>query len=267
MRIVGKVGLVLVSLLAPSAASLGQASGEAPRAWVRILPADSTLREVLVDSQRVPFDARGLVPVFPGRHEFTVVRRLNLWPPLHVWRVDTTVAAGDTLTLHLPTVVVIRSQPPDAQIWLGNRLLGRTPFWLVVEPRMWGRRLRFTKPGYRDASLVLDRRAGVYTVRLSPTEALGGVSTNPRRVKRLRVGTLTSASLTLLAGVAAVQLRNEANATYGKYLHAASLREMNRLYDRTRRLDRYSATAYGVFEVGFVVSFYLFLRWQAAVQD
>lgn len=250
-------------------AASGQTSDRAARSWVSIVPSDSTLQEVLVDSQRVHLEADGLFSLPPGEHHFTVVRRLNLWPPVHVWHVDTTLVSGDTLVLRLPTVIVIRSQPSDAQIWLGGRLLGRTPFWLVVDARMWGRTLRITKPGYREATVVLNRgqRMETFAVRLKPAQALTSVTRSPEAARGLRVGTIASASLTLLAGVAAVQLRNEANATYGEYLRAGSFRQMNALYDRTRRLDRYSATAYGVFEVGFVLSFYLFLRWQAAVQD
>ena len=260
----GVVGVALVlTAFAP-----GQVRCGTERAWVRIYPADSTLAEVLVDSQQVKVDSAGFFAVTSGRHRFTVVRRLNIWPPLHVWRVDTTAVRGDTLELRLPAVVVVRSRPPDAQVWLGNRLLGRTPFWLVVTPRMWGQELRVVKPGYKGATVTLKPETqGVLTVPLVLLHPPSPVAQSGKRVRTLKRGALISASLTLLAGVAAVQLRNEANATYGEYLHAGSLREMNRLYDRTRRLDRYSAGAYGVFEVGFVVSFYLFLRWQAAVQE
>ncbi len=221
-----------------------------------------------VDAQAARALSGNLYAVPPGHQRVVIERDTRTWPPIHRVELDTVFAAGDTVTVLLPMVLFIQTEPADAQVYLDGRLLGRTPLWTVAEPSWQGKRLVFRKPGYRQTAFLLrDYAVGRLTVALQ-REALElpPASTAPDPC-RWRLRTLISAAVTLGAGILAVELRNQANETYLEYQSTGSLRKMRELYDRTLRLDRYSAAAYGAFEVGFVVSFYCFLRWQAASQD
>ncbi len=65
---------------------------------------------------------------------------------------------------------------------------------------------------------------------------------------------------TVLAGGASMYLKSAADDQYDRYLHAGSPEAMNRYYDEALRLDRYAATAYGTFQVSFLLWVYFFLK-------
>jgi hypothetical protein len=223
---------------------------------------------VLVDSTSAEPVSTGLFRCAPGRHRITVMRNLPVWPPVHRCTFDTLLAADDTLTFRLPEVITIRSTPADAEVRLGDELLGKTPLRTIAEPWWEGKTLRVRKAGFEEATVPISNyRVGIVDIALVPQNPLPlpGGRRNPS-AGRWQQRTLVSAVLTLSAGILAVELRNEANRTYAEYERTGSLQRMRQLYDRTVKLDRYSAACYAAFEVGFVVSFYCFLRWQALNQ-
>ncbi|MDZ7374471.1 MAG: PEGA domain-containing protein [candidate division KSB1 bacterium] len=242
--------------------------GEEPVAYLLVQPWYEGLGSVTVDGGPAHEISPGLFRCPPGRHSVVVARNLPLWPPVHVYRVDTILVANDTLCLRLPEVLRIDSVPADAEVWIEDQFLGRTPLWTVVEPSWEGKHLLFRKPGYQELMVRLESyQAGRVRAQLIPDSSSRAIPlVVPRTAQLWKKRTLAASLLTLSAGILAVELRNEANQTYSEYTHAGSLHRMRTLYDRTRRLDRYSAASYAAFEIGFVLSFYCFLRWQTESQ-
>jgi len=66
--------------------------------------------------------------------------------------------------------------------------------------------------------------------------------------------------LSVLTGLATVYFKDQADEKYRQYLVAGSLRDMNKLFNDSRRFDQYSNISLGAVQRCFMLSFYFLIK-------
>jgi hypothetical protein len=64
----------------------------------------------------------------------------------------------------------------------------------------------------------------------------------------------------VVSGVLAFYFKKRGNDAYDAYLSTGNPQEFNPAYSQAKRFDKLAAVSFGVFQVSFVASFYLFLK-------
>lgn len=141
---------------------------------------------------------------------------------------------------------------PSAQ---GSLLLwGQAPAWgaLQLPPQGRAGQLLRTPPAPNRSlfSAMEDSSRRVISARLP-------VDRRKRRDARLSWVFLGT---TVITGGTSMYLKSAADDRYQRYLSAGSPEAMNRYYEEALRLDRYAATAYGTFQISFLLWVFFFLK-------
>ncbi|MBN1351860.1 PEGA domain-containing protein [candidate division KSB1 bacterium] len=163
------------------------------------------------------------------------------------------------------TYYYINSTPFGALVLYNNKVIGRTPLHYGINPgqndliivRKEGYLDFAIRPGssaqqYFDVKLQLDKMLEEEKVKYSV-----GIKHRHSRKKLL---TYSAIGLSIASGLGSIYLKKLADRKYDDYLNAADPDQMDRLYQDTKRLDTYAGISYGVFQVSFVASIYLFLK-------
>lgn len=94
---------------------------------------------------------------------------------------------------------------------------------------------------------------------LAIKEYLKAQPASPHRLNWNRCTTFGFGTVVLSAALG-LYCHNQAEQAYRDYLHCGSYQRMKRLFARAQRYDRLTGWAYGVMEVGFVVTVFSFDR-------
>jgi hypothetical protein len=155
---------------------------------------------------------------------------------------------GDTMALHysLPVAARITSDPPGADVVLGDSLLGSTPLFASLPRSVSTVRLR--KAGYREESVLIDPATFNYRVGLVRQDSAGMIAESPLAGLAGEGSTklVIAGIATVAAGTAAALLKQKADTYYQDYQDTGDPATL----DRVRRLDLASAIALAVAEIG-----------------
>ncbi len=94
---------------------------------------------------------------------------------------------------------------------------------------------------------------------IKSVEYLQAQPASPHRLnwnKRTTIGF----GIMVLSAALGLYCHNQAEQAYRDYLHCGSYQRMQRLFARAQRYDRLTGWAYGVMEVGFVITVFSFDR-------
>ena len=266
-----RAGLVLMIGLA-SSANAQSLIADSARAWITIATRQSGL-PVSIDAREIGITPLQNFAITPGEHVFAVRRSFSASWLESDWSERVSVSAGDTLTL-TPRFVLgysINSTPPGAQVWVEGKWVGETPHVL---------RLRDDERA--SVTLVLQNYQST-TIEIIPANAAGdelskrkfaiALAAVPSSLSSLsydselyavrarhRKWGFIAGGISLVAGISAVLLKQEADDAYAAYLVTGTPVTRELYYDRAREYDRYFGVAFGVSQVCFVFSVYSFLK-------
>lgn len=194
-----------------------------------------------------------------GRAPITVARSraadIVVWHPARsAWpaqpdtiAADAPDAASGVVLLRFARRLTVTSLPHGAAVFAGDSLVGYTP--VAVEVDGAGRELRLERPGCATQRIMVGEASDdVVTVVLAAAD--GRACPAPMREQtsffRLPEPTVSiPAGVGLLAGIAAVVLKQEADASYDRYRTTAD----DALLERARRYDIYAGIALAASEL------------------
>lgn len=188
----------------------------------------------------------GVTPLTVARSR---AAEIVVWHPARsAWRAQRdTIADGapdasaGVVLMRFARLLTVTSMPHGAAVFVGDSLVGYTPVAIEVDGD--ARELRLERPGCASQRITVGEASGdVVTVVLASSE--GGACLPPMREQtsffRLPDATVSvPAGVGLLAGIAAVVLKQEADASYDRYRATAD----GALLDRARSYDIYAGVA------------------------
>lgn len=93
-----------------------------------------------------------------------------------------------------------------------------------------------------------------------PGDSRAAASTGSGSAKSWKkIALVSSIAVAVLSGLASVHYRDQANTFYASYQKAGNPALMDQYFDKTRYYDRVSGLCYGIFQVSFVTTLYLYL--------
>ena len=179
---------------------------------------------------------------------------------IQIYHEDTTVVKPI-----FQQALTIRSTPFNAQVLLDNQPIGNTPLYFNL-PSSKNGILIIKKKFYKPYQVnLLDHNISTINVTLEANSKLAGLFHKIQYPKKTKFQRKKKLIYSLLAfstcsGFVAAYLKNQAELRYDQYLTAGNLEDMNRYYNDTKRLDKISSISFGIFEVSFVLSFYLLIK-------
>ncbi|MFQ5823119.1 MAG: PEGA domain-containing protein [bacterium] len=222
---------------------------------------------VQIDNKFVGFTPLDVIELSPGLHKVYVTNpnRIN-WLDQD-WYADVRISTRDTLRIQVifKKSYSINSQPYGATVFFENRKFGETPIFFNLNEYEVGI-ITLTKFGYKDTSFTIGQsELRFFNITLKPQKkALDlsqlsskfGLSKKPQSKLYL----YSTMGLSLISGALALYFRNKGNSSYNHYLETGDVELMNKYLNDAKRFDKFAAVSFGVFQVSFVVSFYLFLK-------
>ncbi len=207
------------------------------------------------------------LPLEVGSHSLRAYRRaVPTWGEIP-WFREFSVDSAQNIAFYIPNYfsLIIKSKPYDAQVHMNGQFIGTTPLRVVARADTV-ETLKVSKEGYEEFSTSLSSlELPVFEVVLSPFSEMNGITSDiasqferSRRTKRAISWGFLGA--TVLSGVTALYLKNEANDTYEEYLNAGNPERMDYYYGRSEEYDRYASAAFGVFQLNFLLWAYFFVK-------
>ena len=206
------------------------------------------------------------IKVDSGSHKLSISNpQKGMWK-YDDWEQQIQIYIGDTINIK-PTFkqnFIIRSNPFDAQVFINDRYYGNTPLYLDFFPS--NEILKIKKECYKPYSINLVHiTSSSLNITLEPNEALHRTFQNEqfkkeRRLQRNKKLTYSFLAFTVCSGLATAYFKNQAELKYNQYLTAGNLKDMNRYYNDTKKLDKISAISFTLFEASFALSFYFLIK-------
>lgn len=190
----------------------------------------------------------------------------KLW--LHEdWIRQIQIHAEDTTSVEplFNTPIHIRSIPFDAEVYLDEFYLGKTPLFFDLS-KLDGELIKIKKDRYKTHTIPLRSIESLSSqVKLLPyieqkqanIQRLSEYSNKQRQFQKM---TYSLMALTICSGFATAYLKNQAELEYDRYLMAGNVQEMNRRFNNAKRFDKLSSISLGIFEASFASAFYFLIR-------
>ena len=207
---------------------------------------------VVIDGKDVGNVASSPIAIGTGDVSVSVV-----FPATRLWTIDPihhNIDAGQSdvnLDARFSHHYQIDSIPSGAEVILNGQSLGRSPLLVQRKDPVFARfelRLSGYESGFFQPDSSIWNRGQIH---LMPVVGLSAES-HKMTIKRRRWITVAAAGTSLVAGIAAIQLRAKADRKFDRYNETGN----NRLKQEIKRLDIQSGISLGVMQVGLgVVAF------------
>jgi hypothetical protein len=194
----------------------------------------------------------GVTPLTVARSR---AAEIVVWHPARsAWRAKRDTIAADApdasagvVLMRFARRLTVTSMPHGAAVFEGDSLIGYTPVSIDVDDAV--RELRLERPGCDEQRITVGEASGdVVTVVLAAAGGDGCLPPMREQTSFFRLPDATvivPAGVGLLAGIAAVVLKQEADASYDRYRTTAD----GALLDRARRYDIYAGVALAASEL------------------
>lgn len=222
---------------------------------------------VRIDDKFMGFTPLPGFDLFPGTHQVTVSNPYRANWLDQDWFADVRLSPGDTLRVKpiFKKSYSINSTPFGASVFFKNQKIGETPIFFTLAENETGA-LTLSKDGFVDTTFVIGQsEQRFFKIVLKPQKRPLDLSVLPSefeydkrpRSKKYFYSTL---ALSVVSGTLALYFRNKGNSSFDHYLDTGDPELMNKYFNDARKFDRFAAISFGVFQVSFIFSFYLFLR-------
>jgi len=264
-------GAVLILTMPVSAPAQSQIA-DTTRAFITVETRQPGL-PVFVDEKPAGQTPLQNFAVTAGEHVIAVRRNFSASWLESDWSERVQATAGDTITL-TPKFWLgysINSEPAGAQVWLEGNWEGTTPYVLRLPDDMRAQ-VRLVLHNYQSAGFeIIPANTGgenlpqrQFNITLAPVPSplisLTYDHEGDASRHRQRKWAMIAGGLSLVAGVGAVFLKQEADDAYAAYVVTGASAAREQYYDRAQKYDRYFGAAFGVSQVSFVFSVYSFLK-------
>ena len=223
--------------------------------------------EILLDGKRVGRTPLPILQLNQGKYSLWAKNPSRmLWGQFDFHR-EITIHAAETLYVEIafPRVIIFRSNPDGAEVYLKNRYIGKTPLYYFddVEP---GTDFILKKNYYYAKTIRFDGKyPAIFNVHLVINEDAYRaykriLQQQQKRQAFYKKTTFGLWTVAFLSGVSSIYFKQQANNNYQNYLHSASLTKMNRYYDNTLKFDNYSNFGLVTFQISLLASFYTFYK-------
>lgn len=227
---------------------------------------DSAGIAILCDGQMLGATPLPVLSLPAGTHQIVALNpKRFLWGNPD-WSRQLNFAPAETLiiTPKFQTQVFIRTEPFGADVYINDIWQGTTPLIMLLD-EINEQQFMVKKDGYETQSLQFDPgRSNQVKLHLAKKSANAERNDSKaiQRTAQVRYRRLTYGlwGMAILTGLAAVHFKDRADEKYQRYLQAGSLKDMNRYFNDTRRLDRYSNISLGAVQGCFVLSFYFLIK-------
>ena len=234
--------------------------------WIKI-ESNYQIQRIWLDSLEVAVVGRNIYKLPTGKHQILAMPAYFESWMLREFETEIEVAKGDTLVLlvSFPEFKMINSDPFGAFVILNGSIRGETPILIsLADLKQYS--LTLQKQGFRDTTLYdLDAGVGSILIPLARDELsiqkhlkLTNIQYHKKRKDR-KVALLTF-GLSLVSGVTAILLKQEADNNFNRYRKAGNSEDIKYLFDQAKKYDRLAAGAYIFFEINFVTSAYFLFR-------
>lgn len=220
--------------------------------------------DVSIDGQFVGYTPlEEVLAVTPGPHTIRVRHpsRYN-WNELDFTQ-DINASPGDTLSIEaiFQKNYSINSHPFGAQVFLALKSVGETPVRVLLKENE-SADVTLNLAGYRDTTFTIGKdNERLFDIRLhslQPTMRPDAVRLNNKA--RYKMPFLVSLGTALVSGGLALYFRTKADDRFDQYLRTGESRKFKRLFNDSKRFDKFAAASFGVFQVSFAFSFFFFLK-------
>ncbi|MCU0644967.1 MAG: PEGA domain-containing protein [bacterium] len=227
---------------------------------------DSAGIEILIDGKLIGMTPLPFIALQPGIHQIAALHPQRfLWGNLD-WLQTVQIAAGDSIILKPSFKILfsLQSKPFGAEIYINGEFQGTTPLTIAIESKD-SSSVILKKEGYNDQFLNLNQfqtnHLQIPLVRNNQLFDFKQVEENEQKKQsHYRKLTYGMWGLSVLTGLATVYFKDQADEKYRQYLVASSLRDMNKLFNDSRRFDQYSNISLGAVQGCFVLSFYFLIK-------
>ena len=216
--------------------------------------------EIFIDTVSLGVTPLPTTTIDTGRHIFRFIHpqtRSWLYPAM----IETVVVQPSEhleRTIIFPTMYHITSEPYGAEVFVTDRLVGHTPYFLAATSTK--EIIRIRKEGYEDVTIPLspaETEVHALLRALSPTnpDQISPYLSNERSKNTFPIYLTTSA--TVVTGVAAAYFKIKADKYYNDYRKTGDLRTL----DKVHRLDTISGVSLVASELSlFMLTYLLFSR-------
>ncbi|MFQ5602392.1 MAG: PEGA domain-containing protein [bacterium] len=222
---------------------------------------------VTIDKKFMGYTPQNSIALAAGVHSVVVEHPDKTEWLSEDWIREVNIIPDDTLRVPVLFKVTysINSDPFGAALFFNNVFVGKTPFYLKLMEQET-RSIKLSKPGYRDTTLTLGKNDQTFfRVALQPAEkavqfSKESLSLDYRKKAKSKVLLYSMVGLTLVSGAFSLYFKGKGNHRFDLYRGTGNPALMERYYNDAQKFDRISAVSFGVFQVSFVASFYLFLK-------
>lgn len=222
---------------------------------------------VRIDGKFMGFTPLPGFDLTPGTHKVTVSNPYRANWLDQDWFADVKLSPGDTLRVKpvFKKSYSINSTPFGASVFFQNQRIGETPIFFTLEENETGF-LTLSKDGFVDTTFVIGQsEQRFFKIMLKPQKRPLDLSVLPSdfeldkrpRSKKYFYSTL---GLSVVSGALALYFRSKGNSSFDRYLGTGDPELMNKYFNEAKKFDRFAAASFGVFQVSFILSFYLFLK-------
>ena len=217
---------------------------------------------VYLDNQSI-----GKTPLFnyavrPGKHTIRVQNPDPLNWLSRDWESTFSICKDEnrTFNVRFDRVFWIGSSPSGANIFLGDRLLGKTPASVTL-PDEYSGEITLKYPGYLSKNIEPTRQHSqilhVLLEKPSISEAI-----QPQHHPGLgskKIWLIGGGIAALASGIAGYYYKNQAEKAYRDYLSSGNPEDMDRYFNDSKRYDTCSGILYGIGEISLGITLCLSL--------
>lgn len=257
----------IVSMMVPRPGYAQDNSQRKDTAGYLAIETDHRGLEVTVDGRFKGLTPTGILELPAGTHRIVVRHpsRSN-WLDQD-WMKEVQIAPGDTVVVDVvfKRSYSINSEPFGAEVFLDGEKVGETPLFIKLREGETTH-VTLSHEGYQDTTVTLGgNRTRFLALELTPVTKEADLYLPDEIVQEQEHSTskvllYSAMGLSVVSGALALYFRDRGNDSYDRYLSTGDPAQFNQFYDDAKRYDRYAAASFVTFQVGFVASFYLFLR-------
>lgn len=203
-------------------------------------PVTVFLNDMLISNDEFEFLA-----LKPGKYNLEILSNSDLWTE-RTYQKNIAIIPDkhhvEKVKFNAP--VLLNTEPFGSEIYIDNQLVGQTPAYIDFDQNK-GKNFKLVLSGYKEQEFTLTDSLVLQKISLSPLSpnrepyVLNAESTNNYNTVYKHGFLVTS----VLSSWAAFYLKREADKNYDKYLQAGDPDKIEKYFNRTTRLDRFSEAA------------------------
>ena len=229
--------------------------------WIEI-QCDIPDLDIFLNNQSIGKTPLAKYVVSPGEHTVRVQNPDPLDWLSRDWESTFSIRKHENhiLIVRFDRIYWIGSSPSGANIFLEDRLLGKTPASVILpdensgkisleHPGYWSRNIDLIKQNSRILHVLLEKSGINETIQSTPCSSFSSK----------KVWLIGGGIAALVSGIAGYYYKDRAEKAYQNYLTSEYPGKMNRYFNESKKYDTYSGVFYGIGEISLGITLFLSL--------